>query len=57
VISFSTACGRNAHAENRRAVTQPQKDRAGIGAELHGLFDAEQHARPIRSCFTRSESR
>ncbi len=36
---------RDAHAEHRRTVAQAQKDRAGIGAEFHGLVDAEQDAR------------
>ena len=43
--SFSAAAARDAHAEHRRTVAQAQKDRAGIGAEFHGLVDAEQHAR------------
>ena len=39
---------RNAHAEDGRTVAQAQKDRAWIGSQLHRLFDAKQHARPVR---------
>ena len=35
---------RDAHAEHRRALAQPQKDRAGIGAEFQRLIYRQEHA-------------
>ena len=45
---YSEAMNATALDENGRAVAQAEKDRPGIGAEFHCLFDAEQHARSIR---------
>jgi hypothetical protein len=43
---FHRRCG-DAHAEHRRAVAQPEEDRARIGAEFQRFVDAQERARTV----------